>query len=79
MSGFFALTGLTLITVKPEQIPVVRFGILENTQRISEDVPKKFSQKNWDFRKLKKVSLKQFCFKRHLAFFVGHAENSTNQ
>ena len=79
MSGFFALTELTLITVKPEQIPVVRFGILENTQRISEDVPKKFSQKNCDFRKLKKVSLKQFCFKRHLAFFVGHAENSTNQ
>ena len=52
--GFFALTELTLITVKPEQIPVVRFGILENTQRLSEDVPKKFSQKNWDFRKLKK-------------------------
>ena len=79
MSRFFALTELTLITVKPERIPVVRFGILENTQRISEDVPKKFSQKNWDSRKMKKVSLKQFCFKRYLAFFVGHAENSTNQ
>ena len=79
MSRFFALTELTLITVKPERIPVVRFGILENTQRISEDDPKKFSQKNWDFHMMKKVSLEQFCFKRHLAFFVGHAENSTNQ
>ena len=79
MSGFFALTELTLITVKPERIPVVRFGILENTLRISEDVPKSFLKKNWDFHTMKNVSLKQFCFKRHLAFFVGHAENSTNQ
>ena len=47
--GFFALTELTLITVKPEQIPVVRFGILENTQRISEDVPKSFLKKTGIF------------------------------
>ena len=46
---FFALPELTLITVKPERIPVVRFGILENTQRISEDVPKSFLKKTGIF------------------------------